>query len=103
MEAVVAIAVTALAAGALATSATVSGRALLGARRDAVGTTLALARLERLRAGPLSDGTDAIVADDGTPFGRRWTGTPGRGLPDVLSVEAAWPGHRVALDTEAWP
>jgi hypothetical protein len=94
---------TALAAGALAAVAAHTGRALVTARHDALATTLALAGLDTLRAGPRTDGADTVIAGDGTSFARRWTVRGGRGRPDAFDVETAWPGHELALATEALP
>jgi len=99
----VALALVALAAGGLAASATVSGRALVLARHDAAAVTLATSRLESSRAGMRTGGADLDVAADGTRFARAWTVVPGRGRPDRLEVTVAWPGHDVILSTEVWP
>ena len=83
-------------------STATSGRALLTARRDATATTLAGACLETLRTGPRRAGTDTAT-HDGVPFVRRWTATDGRGRPATLAVTVDWPGHALALTTEAMP
>jgi hypothetical protein len=72
--------------------AAASGRALVAARRDADGVTLAATRLETLRAGPRADGNDSATLD-GASFVRRWTVVPGRGRPDELAVDVVWDGH----------
>ena len=102
VEVLVALVLTALGAGAFAAVAATSGRALDAARRDAAATALATAALETLRAGPRQGGADATTRD-GVTFVRQWTATPGRGRPDAFSVTVVWPGHAIALDTEAAP
>ena len=97
----VALVVTALATGGLATVAATSGRALVTARRDAIATTLAGTRLEALRAGPNSAGTDATTRA-GASYVRQWSVVQGRGRPDRLDVTLTWPGHDLRLSTEAW-
>jgi len=77
-----------------------SGRALVAARRDATGVTLAVARLESLRAGPHASGADGAPFD-GIDFVRTWTVVPGRGRPDAFTVDVGWPGHAVLLGSEA--
>jgi Tfp pilus assembly protein PilV len=101
VEALVALVLTALGAGALAAVATAGGRALLGARHDAVATALALAALDAERAGPRTGGADTVATADATAFARRWTATDGRGAPDRLAIEVTWAGHRLDLATEA--
>ena len=102
VEVLVALLLTAVAAGALAAVATAGGRALVAARHDATATALAAARLEDLRAGPRTSGTD-VIAHEGTTHARRWTATNGRGRPSALDVTVEWPGHAVALATEVAP
>lgn len=98
----VALVLTALAAGAFAAVAATSGGALVAARRDADATQLAVERLETLRAGLRQAGSD-IVTRGAVGLARQWTVTPGRGRPDTLAVTITWPGHRLALDTVAAP
>jgi hypothetical protein len=102
VEALVALGLAAVAAGTLAAVATASGTALVTARRDGVATALATERLDGLRAGPRTAGSDA-ASSAGSTFARRWTASDGRGRPDGLGVEVAWPGHRLVLATEALP
>ena len=101
MEVLVALVLTALAAGALAAVAATSGRALLSARHDATATMLAGARLEALRTGPGTAGTD-VATRAGETYVRRWSAVHGRGRPDVLDVTLTWPGHGLTLATEVW-
>ena len=102
MEVLVALVLTALAAGGLAAVALTSARALTMARRDATATALAVTRLEALRAGPRGDGTDvATVA--GETYARQWSVVRGRGRPDATGVTLGWGAHDFALASEAWP
>jgi Tfp pilus assembly protein PilV len=102
VEVLVALVLTALAAGALAAVAATSGHALVTSRRDAAATTLAGARLEALRAAPRTAGTD-LATRAGDTYVRRWSAARGRGRPDALEVTLAWSGHGLALATEVWP
>ena len=97
-----ALGVVALAAGAVAAVAATSGGLLVAARRDAAASSLARERLDALRGGPRDDGADTVAAA-GALFTRTWTTTPGRGSPDRFVVTLAWPGHGVALASEALP
>jgi len=102
VEVLVALVLTALAAGALAAVAATSGRALVSARHDATATMLAGARLEALRAAPGTAGTD-VVTRGGETYVRQWSAVDGRGHPDVVDVTLTWPGHGLMLATEVWP
>jgi Tfp pilus assembly protein PilV len=101
-EVLVALVLTAIAAGALAAVTTAGGRALVAARRDGTATALTATRLESLRAGPRTSGADVVVYDD-VPYGRRWTAGAGRGRPAPLDAVVVWPGRQVDLATEAAP
>jgi Tfp pilus assembly protein PilV len=103
VEALVALVLTALGAGALAAVASAGGRALVTARRDAAATALAAAALDVARAGPRTGGADTATLPDGTTVARRWTASDGRGAPDRLAVGITWLGHRLDLTTEALP
>jgi prepilin-type N-terminal cleavage/methylation domain-containing protein len=104
VEVLVAVALTALAAAGLAAVAPAATTGLTAARTRAAALALATARIEALRAGPRTAGTDTVLGSDGTRFTRRWAVVPGRGRPDGLSVEVTWRGgHRVAVTTEALP
>jgi len=98
----VALVLVAMTGGALAAVMATSGRALVAARRDATGVSLAVGRLETLRAGARANGADGAPLD-GVAFVRTWTVVPGRGLPDALAVDVGWPGHAMTLGTEAMP
>ena len=98
----VALVLVAMAGGALAAVMATSGRALVAARRDATGVSLAVGCLEMLRAGPRANGADGAPLD-GVDFVRTWTVAPGRGRPDALAVDVGWPGHAIRLGTEALP
>ena len=102
VEVLVALVLVALTGGALAAVMATSGRALVAARRDATGVSLAAGRLETLRARPRANGADG-ASFDGVDFVRTWTVTPGRGRPDALAVDVGWPGHAIVLGTEALP
>jgi Tfp pilus assembly protein PilV len=102
VEALVALALAALAVGGLAATAATSVRGLVRARHDATALTVAAERLEALRAGPRGSDGDARLAD-GTVFARTWRTTPGRGRPDQLDVTVAWEDHRLELGSEVWP
>jgi hypothetical protein len=103
VEALVAVALVSVVAGATAAAAVCGGRALVLVRRDAAATALGVARLDALRAGPRADGADAPAGSDGTTFARQWRVTPGRGRPDLLDVTLDWPGHRLDLATAVLP
>ena len=100
VEVLVALVLVALTGGALAAVMATSGRALVASRRDATGVSLAAGRLETLRAGPRASGVDGTSLD-GVDFVRTWAVAPGRGRPDALAVDVGWPGHAIALGTEA--
>ena len=101
--ALVALVLVALGAAAIAVVATTTAQALVLARHDAVATGLALARLDELRAGPRTTGTDLRSSSDGTMLTRRWHTAFGRGRPDALDVTVTWSGHRIDLVTKALP
>lgn len=98
-----AVALVALVVGGLTAAAATGTAALVRTGSDATAVALAVEQLERLRAGPRGDGTDAPTGFGGATFARTWRVTPGRGLPDRLETVVEWGGHRVALATEAWP
>ena len=102
VEVLVALVLVAMTGGALAAVMATSGRALVAVRRDATGVSLAVGRLETLRAGPRANGSDGAPLD-GVDFARTWTVTPGRGRPDALAVDVGWTGHAITLGTEALP
>ena len=102
VEVLVALVLVMMTGGALAAVMASSGGALVAARRDATGVSLAVGRLETLRTGPRTNGADGAPLD-GVDFARTWTVAPGRGRPDALAVDVGWPGHGIALRTEALP
>jgi len=103
VEALVATTLTAIALGGLATVAGLATSGLRLARDTSTAVALAGERLESLRAGPRTAGTDTVVAVHGTSFERSWEIAPGRGRPDRLSVRVAWGTRALALTTEAEP
>jgi Tfp pilus assembly protein PilV len=99
----VALVLVALAAGGVAAVATASGRTLVAASHDASGTTLALDRAERWRAGPRTPGADVVAGADGTTYARRWTITDGRGRADGVEATVGWSSSATTLATAALP
>jgi hypothetical protein len=99
----VALVLTALAAGGVAVVAATSGRALSAARHDATGASLAVERLERMRAGARGGGADVVVGSDGTAYVRRWSAVAGRGRADALDATITWASCSIALATEVAP
>jgi len=101
VEAIVALALAAIAFGALATSAHVGTLALRRSSARQATASAATERLEALRAGPRHSGDDLVT---GPPaITRVWTRTPGRGRPDALAVEAECDGSHLALRSAVWP
>ena len=103
VEALAAGALVGLAVAGLAGSAALVTRSLRLARDTSIALALATAQLETLRGGARADGSDIIVAANGTRFTRRWHVTGGRGEPAGLSVEVAWGERMLGLATEAMP
>jgi hypothetical protein len=102
-EALVAAALAGVAIAGLAAGARLATEGQRLARDTSTALALASERLEALRAGPRTDGTDATLASDGTSFARSWRTDGGRGRPVRLDVRVAWRGHALALATEAIP
>lgn len=102
-EALVAAALAGLAIAGLAAGARLATEGQRLARDTSTALALASERLEALRAGPRTGGTDHTVSADGTTFVRSWRTDGGRGLPVHLDVHVAWRGHALALATEATP
>lgn len=103
VEALAAGALAGLAVASLAGSAALATRSLGLARDASIALALATAQLETLRGGARAEGSDTIVAANGTHFTRRWHVTGGRGEPVGLSVEVAWGERSLGLATEALP
>jgi len=103
VEALAAGALAGLAVAGLAGSAALATRSLGLARDTSVALALATAQLETLRGGARADGSDTIVAANGTRFTRRWHVTGGRGEPVGLNVEVSWGERTLALATAAFP
>jgi len=103
VEALAAVALAGIAAAGLAGAAAVAGRSLRLADQTTNALTLGWERLERLRAGPRTDGHDAPVGAEGTSFTRSWTQTGGRGRPARLAARVTWGAHAVDVGTEAMP
>jgi type II secretory pathway pseudopilin PulG len=101
VEALVALALAAVAFGALASATQVATRALRRAASRQAATAAATARLETLRAGARASGHDVLA---GTPAVTRvWRHVPGRGRPDGLRVDTECDGSRVTLESAVWP
>jgi len=103
VEAIAAGALVGLAVAGLAGSAALATRSLGLARDTSVALALATAQLETLRGGARADGSDTIVAANGTRFTRRWHVTGGRGEPVGLNVEVSWGERTLGLATAAFP
>ncbi len=98
VEALVALALAGIAMAGLAGTAAGAVQQLRLARARDVAVGLAGSRLETLRAGPRSDGTDVVG-----PFVRRWWADDGRGEADLVDVEVAWGTRVVRLSSEVSP
>ena len=101
VEAIVALGLAAIAFGALAASAHVATRILHRTATHHAATTAALERLEALRAGGRTSGSDVLSGLP--PVARTWRHAPGRGAVDRLAVETDGDGARMALGTAVWP
>ncbi len=102
VEALVGIGLAALALACLAAGAAFGIRHVDLARQRALALSAASERLEVMRAGPRTGGSDTIVAA-GTRFARTWNADDGRGGPSLLAVEVAWNGRRIVLGSRALP
>jgi hypothetical protein len=104
VEALLGVTLVAVATVVVATVTVTSAHALREARHGTAATQRGLARLERLRAGPRTDGVAVETTPTGTTVTVSWQVAAGRGRPDRLGVEAMWAGHAMALEShEAWP
>jgi len=95
VEAIVALALAAIAFGALASSAHVCTQALRRSSARQAAAAAATDRLETLRAGPRHPGSDRVAGPPATT--RVWRHVPGRGRPDLLAVETECDGSRLGL------
>jgi len=101
VEALVALALAAIAFGALAASAHVAVQSFRRSAAHQAAGIAALDRLEALRAGARASGADTVP---GPPVvSRAWRVAAGRGRPDDLTTDAQADGSRVILETRAWP
>lgn len=103
IEAMVAAALAGIAIAGLAGVARLATNSLRMARNTSTVLALAGERLEALRAGPRTAGTETRVAPDGMRFDMAWTIMGGRGEPTALSVRVDWLHHADALSTETFP
>lgn len=103
VEALVAAGLAGIALAGLCAVASLARRSLVLARETSVALALATERLETLRAGPRSDGTDSRTAAGGTTFTRQWTIEDGRGGPVRMRVEVRWGNRLVPLASEVLP
>jgi hypothetical protein len=88
VEALVGLALGALAAGVLAASLAMGTRAFSLATGVGVQTIATLDGLEQLRLEPAGETTDVVGTTPAVT--RRRTRTTGRGLPDALRVDTTW-------------
>lgn len=101
VEALVALALAAVAFGALAAATRTATEALRRTSARQAAVAAALGRLEALRGGPRDSGSDLLP---GSPsVARAWRHVPGRGRPDLVEAEATCDGSRVTLGEALWP
>jgi Tfp pilus assembly protein PilV len=102
VEALAALAVTAVALAGLAATAASAVQHIGLARDRAAALALATNQLDALRAGPRGDGRDEPVVGP-TALVRTWQTAGGRGQPAVLRVAVVWADGSVRLASGAFP
>ena len=105
VEALVGLALGALAAGVLASSVFAGVRALSLATGVGAEVTATYDAIERLRREPAGETNDSVGG--GPSIARQRRRAAGRGQPDALAVESGWSGltgpHAFAVSSEHVP